>query len=180
MKVADFMSRDVISVTPDAPILEAARLMGEHNISGLPVINSQGALVGILSEHDLLRQHKRKGEAQDQHWLQLMLKNNGRTFEERGFAERKVVNVMTPDPVTVAPNTSLDEACGVIETLGVKRLPVVENGKLVGIIARTDLVRALTRALKGGRTVGDVSVKQHIEQLERQAWRERARLSKPF
>jgi len=180
MKVADFMSRNVITVGPEAPILEAAKLMGEHSIGGLPVIDSQGALVGIVSEHDLLRQRKRKGEAQDQHWLQSMLKNKGRTFEEHGFADRKVANVMTPDPATIAPTSSLDEACRVIEKLGVKRLPVVEGGELVGIIARADLVRALTRTLHGGRIAGDVSVKQRMDELERQVLRERARVFKPF
>ena len=180
MKVADFMSPGVISVVQDAPILEAARLMVEHKISGLPVIDSRGSLVGIVSEHDLLRRRKEEGGVQDQHWLQLMLKNKSPGSEDGDFGERTVADVMTSDPVTVAPDSSLDEACRVIEKLGVKRLPVVEEGKLVGIIARADLVRALTRTLKGGRTTGDVSVKQRMEELERQVWRERARVSKPF
>lgn len=180
MKVADFMSQNVIAIAEEAPIREAAALMMEHHISGLPVINAKGAVVGIVSEHDLLRRCEKEGRVQDQHWLELMLKHTGRASENYGLAERKVADIMTPEPATVAPTSSLDEACRLIEQLGVKRLPVVEDGTLVGIIARADLVRALTCALKDGRNAGDVSVKQHMDELERQVWRERARLSKPF
>jgi CBS domain-containing protein len=180
MKVADFMSRSVISVAQDVPILEAAKLMVEHKISGLPVINSEGGVVGIVSEHDLLRRSKNSGRMQVQHWLQLILNHDGRTSDDRTFAGRKVADVMTLDPVTVAATSSLDEACRVIEKLGVKRLPVVEDGKLVGIVARADLVRALIHTLNGVRTASDVSINQHVEQLERQVLRERARASKPF
>jgi CBS domain-containing protein len=179
MKVADFMSRHVISVTRDTPILEAAKLMVENKISGLPVVNSQGAVVGIVSAHDLLRERKKDAEVQDQHWLQVILRHKERTSEDHGVSERAVADVMTPDPVTVAPTSSLDEACRLIEKLAVKRLPVVEEGKLVGIIARADLVRALPRALSG-QAAGDVSVRQRMDELERQVWRERARVSKPF
>jgi len=179
MKVADFMSRNVISVAQGAPILEAARLMVENKISGLPVINSQGIVVGIVSEHDLLRERKKDAETQNEHWLQLLLQHKERTFEDHGLSQRAVADVMTPHPVTVAPTSSLDAACRLIERLGVKRLPVVEDGKLVGIIARADLVRALTRALSG-QTARDVSVRQRMDELERQVWRERARVSKPF
>jgi CBS domain-containing protein len=179
MKVADFMSRNVISVAQDAPILEAARLMVENKISGLPVTNSHGTVVGIVSEHDLLRERKKDAAPQNKHWLQLLLQHKERTFEDQGLSQRTVADVMTPNPFTVAPTSSLDEACHLIEQLGVKRLPVVEDGKLVGIIARADLVRVLTRTLSG-QTARDVSVKQRMDELERQVWRERARVSKPF
>jgi CBS domain-containing protein len=183
MNVAEFMSRNVISVVQETPILEAARLMIQHSISGLPVIDRNGSVVGIVSERDLLRRRKEDGGVQDQHWLEMMLKYAGHPPRDHGFAERKVADVMTPDPVTVAPASSLDEACRLIEQLGVKRLPVVEDGKLVGIIARSDLVRALTHALTVRPTagnVGDVSVKQRMDELERRVLRERARALEPF
>jgi CBS domain-containing protein len=180
MKVADFMSRNVISVTQGAPILEAAKLMIEHNISGLPVINSNGNVIGIVSARDLLRRCKKDRGVQDQHWLEVMIKHGGHPREEDSFADRKVVDVMTPDPATIAPTSSLDEASRAIERLGVKRLPVLEDGKLVGIIARSDLVRALTRALTDGQIASDVSVKQRMDELERRVLRERARALEPF
>jgi len=180
MNVADFMSRKVVAVTADTPIREAAALMIEHNISGLPVIDTKGAVAGIVSEHDLLRRRTKDDKAEKLNWLELMLNHTGRTSENHGLAERKVADVMTRDPATVAPTSSLEEACRVIEKLGVKRLPVVEDGKLVGIIARADLVRALTHTLSRGRGAGDISVKQRMDELERQVLREHARLSKPF
>ena len=179
MKVADFMSRKVISVAQETPILDAARLMIQHGISGLPVIDSNDRVVGIVSEHDLLRRRTKDGSVLDQHWLEVMLKG-GHPPEDDGFAERKVADVMTPEPATIAPTSSLDEACRAIEKLGIKRLPVVEGGKLVGIIARSDLVRALTRALSGGQIAGDISVKQRMDELEWRVLRERTRALEPF
>jgi len=89
---------------------------------------------------------------------------------------------MTPSPITVAPNSSLGEACRIIEERGVKRLPVVENGKLVGIIARADLVRALAQTADSTApaTVRDESVNGRLRELERQILRNRVRGPKPF
>jgi CBS domain-containing protein len=179
MKVADFMSRDVVSVAPEMPILRAAELMIHHHISGLPVIDAEGRVVGIVSEPDLLRPRKADGDAQSQRWLEAMLKHEVPP-EGDEFAGRKVGDVMTPDPATIAPNASLDQACHAIQKLGVKRLPVVDNGKLVGVIARSDLVRALARALKSTQIADDVSIKQRIDELERRILRQRARALEPF
>jgi predicted transcriptional regulator len=98
------------------------------------------------------------------------------------FHDRKVNEVMTPNPATVAPASSLSEACRLIEDLGVKRLPVVKDGKLVGIIARADLVRALAQAVRRDAvaTTRDVSMDERLRALERQIWRDRARGSKPL
>ena len=177
--VRDVMTRRVISVTPESPIIEAAKLMVEHSISGLPVVDPQGRVVGIVGEHDLLRE--REGEARRApRLLQLMINAAELPRPPGRFDGRKVKEVMTPNPVTVGPNSSVGEACRLIENLGIKRLPVVENGKLVGVIARADLVRALAQG--DGRTIAasDVSLLERLSELQRRNWRDQERGRKLF
>jgi len=181
MNVSDYMTRRVVSVAPDTSLIVAAKLMLDHKISGLPVVDADGHVVGIVSEHDLLRQ--RDGDHQQRpHWLQLMTESAGLNGERTQFRERKVSEVMTPTPVTIGANSSLEDACRLIEERGIKRLPVVLNGKLVGIIARADLVGALAKTMAVGGPAGapDVSVQEQLRELERQMWRNRARIRKPF
>jgi CBS domain-containing protein len=180
MTVRDFMTRRVVTVAPDAPALVAAKLMLEHTISGLPVVDAEQHVVGIVSEHDLLRQPD--GGKRKPHWLQLMVEERGLAGETAGFRDRKVDDVMTPNPMMITASSSLEEACRLIADYGIKRLPVVENGKLVGIIARADLVRALAQARQKVRvtTIPDVSVEERQRQLEREIWRTRMRVTKPF
>ncbi len=184
MTVAAFMTRRVITVTPEASLAEAAKLMLDHKISGLPVVDAAGHVIGIVSEHDLLRR-RQGGEGakaeQRPHWLRLLSETAGPAGEMTQFHTRTVNDVMTLNPVTVAANASLRAASRLIEQRGFKRLPVVENGKLVGIIARADLVRALAFGRNGvAATTPDVSVTERLGELERQNWRNRARVMKPF
>jgi CBS domain-containing protein len=180
MIVADFMTRQVITVAPDSPVLAAAKLMLEHKVSGLPVVDTAGHLVGIVSEHDLLR--RRDGGMRRPHWLQLMTERPGLAGELSQFQERKVSEVMTPDPLTVAATASLEVACRLIEDRGIKRLPVIQDDRLVGIIARADLVRALAKTMQSAAPVStpDVSVDERLRELERQIWHSHARVRKPF
>lgn len=176
------MTRRVMAVTPDTPILAAARLMLEHKISGLPVVDAAGRVVGILSEHDLLRRRGDGECAQGSRWLELMIEPVGLAEESAEFHGRKVGEVMTRNPVTVNAASPLKEACRLIEDRGIKRLPVVQDGELVGIIARADLVRALAQSIERAvpAPTPDVSVNKRLAELERQMWRSRARSPRPF
>jgi CBS domain-containing protein len=182
MMVGEFMTRRVITIAPDSSIIEAAKLMLEHKVSGLPVIDAAHHVVGIVSEHDLLRRRESDKGKQQSHWLQLMIEGAGLTDESARFHEQSVNEVMTANPITVAPTSSLGEACRLIEERGMKRLPVVQNGKLVGIIARADLVRAFAQAVARatGTTKRDDSIDDRLRELERQIWRNRVRGPKPF
>jgi CBS domain-containing protein len=182
MIVRDFMTRQVVSIAPDASVVEAARLMLEHQVSGLPVVDAAHHVAGVVSEHDLLRRRESDKDKKQSHWLQLMIDRARFADESARFHDRKVEEVMTPNPVTVAPSSSLGEACRLIEERGIKRLPVVQNGELVGIIARADLVRAFSQAVASvtGTTIRDDSIDDRLRELERQIWRSRARGPKPF
>jgi CBS domain-containing protein len=147
MLVKDFMTRRVVTVMPDNSTLDAARLMLQHKISGLPVVDAEGCLIGIVSEHDLLRRGKNEIQAERPHWLQLMIARTSLGVNAANFHVRKVSDVMTSDPVTVVETTPLEEAGHLIEEHGFKRLPVVRDSRLVGIIARADFVRALAHAI---------------------------------
>ena len=175
------MTRRVITIAPDSSIIEAAKLMLEHKVSGLPVIDAAHHVVGIVSEHDLLRRRE-SDKGKQPHWLQLMIERAGLTDESAQFRQRKVNEVMTANPITVAPTSPLGEACRLIEERGIKRLPVVHNGELVGIIARADLVRAFAQTVESATatTMRDDSIDDRLRELERQIWRNRARGPKPF
>jgi CBS domain-containing protein len=143
MKVRDIMTPRVISVTPEAGILEAIRLMLQNHISGLPVIDQSGALVGVVTEGDFLRRSETGTERRRPRWLEF-LTGPGRLADEyvRTHA-RTVRDVMTPEPVTIAEDAALDAAVALMERLRIKRLPVVRGGEVVGIVSRANLLHAL-------------------------------------
>ena len=174
MKVKDFMTSQVVTVTPETSILDAARLMLDHKIGGLPVVNDGGRVVGIISEHDLLRDNV---QTKRTHWLRLMIDCVNLADESGRLHERKVSDVMTPDPVTITETASLEEAGRLIEENDIKRLPVVRDNKLVGIIARADMVRAIIRAagkIKDAAKRDEIANARLLE-LERQSFLHRAR-----
>lgn len=177
MKVKDFMTSQVVTVTPETSILDAARLMLEHKISGLPVVTDGGRVVGIISEHDLLRGGNSDVRTARSHWLRLMVERVNLADESARFQERMVREVMTPDPVTITEMASLEEAGRLIGVNDIKRLPVVRDNKLVGIIARADIVRAIIPA---ARKITDAAKRDEMTdarllELERQLFLHRAR-----
>jgi CBS domain-containing protein len=147
MKAADVMTREPTSVTPQTPVVEAARLMLQHRISGLPVTDAKGEVVGIVTEGDLLRRAETGTERHRSSWL-IFLVGPGRLAGDYASAHaRRVSEVMTSDVAVVAPPDELAVVVGLMEKHRIKRVPVVEKGKLVGIVSRADLVRALVQSL---------------------------------
>lgn len=145
MKAQDIMTRDVIAVQPDTPVHSIAAQMTEKRISGVPVVNAEGELLGIVSESDLLHRAELGTERKRKWWLSLfgdpdqMARDFAKTH---GF---KAQDVMTRSVVSVSEDTDIKEVANTLDTQRVKRLPVIRDGKLVGIITRSDLVRALSR-----------------------------------
>src|SRR5665213_4417987 len=147
MFAKDVMTTPAIAVLPSASILEAAKLMLSHHVSGLPVVSSEGAGVGIVSEGDFLRRGELGTERRRPRWVEF-LESPGKAAGEYSQAYgRKVGEVMTDTVRTTAPDTTLDEIVDTMNRFHVKRLPVVKDGALVGIVARSDLLRALSLVL---------------------------------
>lgn len=179
MKVKNFMTSEVVTVTPETSILDAARLMLDHQISGLPVVTDEGRVVGIISEHDLLRGGSNDVQSPLPHWLRLMIERANLADATARFQVRKVGDVMTPNPVTIAETASLEEAGRLIGDHDVKRLPVIRDGRLVGIIARADVVRAMIVAARKMTDAAnrDEMAAARLLELERQSFLHRARRS---
>ena len=143
MKVHDIMSPRVISVAPDASILEAIRLMLQNHISGLPVIDESGALVGVVTEGDFLRRAETGTERKRSRWLEFLVGPSRLADEYVHTHSRTVKDVMTTEAVTIAEDAALEEAVQLMESRRIKRLPVVRDGQVVGIVSRANLLHAL-------------------------------------
>ena len=141
MRVVDLMASDVISVRRETTLRDAARLMVEKGISGLPVTDEDGTLVGVVSEGDFLRKEVDRGDLMGRGLLGVLFDNRDSLAEAENVGE-----VMAENLFTVSPDATLVEAARTMTTHGVKRLPVVtREGKLVGVISRRDIVAAFTR-----------------------------------
>ena len=145
MKAADIMTEDLIQVTEDTPLKEVVRLMTAHSISGIPVVDAHNHLRGIISESDIIRR-KRKIHMPDYiQLLEAMLNEaDPDEFEHDigAMLKQPVREFMTRQIITVGRNTSLGEITRLMVEHNIKRLPVVEDGLLVGIVTRRDVIRA--------------------------------------
>ena len=145
----DLMTRDVATVHPEASLLDAVKLMARRHISGVPVVDDAGNIVGMMSEGDLVRWHEGLSERQAR-WLDMLAE--GQELAPAFLAgiqeqHRKVKSVMAPGAVTVTEDVPAREIAHLMFNKNIKRVPVVRGGKLVGIVARSDLIRALAEKL---------------------------------
>ncbi len=145
-KVGDVMTRQVVSAREDTPLKELARLMYEADVSGLPVVDADGRLVGIVSEADLLRAET-QGPPRRSRFLEWFIDRERLERIERRSQDQRAGDVMTRDVVTTGPDVSVREAAKLLLESGVKRLPVVDgSGRVVGIVSRHDLLSPFLRA----------------------------------
>ena len=143
MRAHHIMTRDVITVTPHTSIEDAAKIMLRTHISGLPVLDDSGKLVGIVSQSDFLRRSEIGTGRKRPAWLQFLTGPGTAASDfvrERG---RKVKDVMTEDPVTVSEETSLEDIVRLMEKKGIKRLPVIGDKGMIGIVTRSNLLQAV-------------------------------------
>lgn len=181
MNVSDIMTKPVISVTPETPIGEVGRLMLQHRISGLPVVDRQGSVVGIVTEGDLLRRVETGTQRRHAHWVELLIAP-GRLAREYALANaRRAGEVMSTEVVSVTPQAALDDVVALMERHHIKRVPVIDGGRLVGIVSRANMVRALlhnlakTAALAAGKGAGDDDIRGRIlAEIAKQPWGPRA------
>ncbi len=175
MNVSDVMTRDVVSVQADATVLDACKLMLENRVSGLPVVDSTGRLVGIITERDFLRSARAQRGGQPR-WLELI--TNHKTVDVLGrLRDARVEQIMTPNPVTTSEDAPVEDVLTKMEAYSIKRLPVMLGTQLVGIVSRSDLLRGLVRSL---RKVSEVTseeavTRQRLTTLERDYWLRHAR-----
>lgn len=169
MKVEEIMTRDVITVTPETPVHKAARLMVDHEVSGLPVLDGAGALVGVISEGDLiLRQKSRPRES----WWRSFFHDPERLAREyQKAAGTTVGEVMTRAVVSVNPVLPIESAAGILDSRGIRRLPVTVDGRLVGILSRGDLVKAVAMAIPQGVSRSDAELITEMRaRMSRESW----------
>lgn len=173
MKADDVMHRAVVSVRDEATILEAAELLLQNEISGLPVVDAEGNLVGVVTERDFLRQ-PRAAKTRPR-WSQILLRPALTADEHSRLQALKVKEVMTANAITVGENTPLEEVLRLMEEHQIKRVPVVRNGRLVGIIARADMLRAMVPLIRRSSLglKNDVALSTRLIDLEKRFWTHR-------
>ena len=173
MKAKDVMTHSVVSVEPSATVLQAVRLMLQNEISGLPVVDSAGRLVGIVTEGDLLRRAETGTERRRPRWLEILV-GPGRLADEYTRTHgRRVDEVMTSDTVTVTEDVPLEEVVRLIEKRRIKRVPVVRGHQVVGIVSRANLLHALAATAHelAPATASDGTIRDQLfAELQKQSW----------
>jgi CBS domain-containing protein len=173
MKAADIMTLGAATIRPDASIAQAAQLMLQYRISGLPVVDAAGDLVGIVTEGDLLRRAESGTEQRRPRWLEFLLGPGKLADEYVHTHSRRVEDVMSRDPITVSPETPVSDVVEQMERQGIKRIPVAREGKVVGIISRANLLRGLARLADEAPEfiASDNVIRERIlSELSRQSW----------
>ena len=149
LRAHHIMSRRVLTIRPEAPVADAVKLMLEHHISGLPVVDAAGNLVGILCESDFLRRSEIGTEHEPNRLLSMLLGTEwvaGEFVKEHG---RRVEQVMTRQPVTASEQAQLDEVADMMERRHTSHIPVMRDDRIVGIITRSDFLSAVAGPLTG-------------------------------
>ena len=169
-RVEEIMTRDVIAVAPGASIHSAAQLLADHGISGVVVVDEEGAVVGILSEGDLIVRQRPRSQLS---WWRLFFQDGERLAREYQKAVgTTVAEVMTRTVISVGPEAPIEVAATLLEQHRIRRLPVMDDGRLVGVVSRGDLVKALAAATPAAATaLSDAQLVREMKtRIDREAW----------
>lgn len=173
MNARDVMTSTIFSVQPNATILQAARQMLQHHISGLPVIDRTGELIGILSEGDFLRRRETATERRHSRWLEFLM-GPGRLAAEYSHSHgSKVAEVMTADVYTVTEDTTLEDIVELMERRRIKRVPVMRGKKIVGMVTRSNLMHAMVSLAHAEQksTKDDASIREALlTEMQKESW----------
>lgn len=173
MKASDIMTTTLVTVTPDTSVSDVAAILLENRISGVPVVDPAGRPVGIVSEGDLLRRAEAGTGHERSWWLKLLMGREGLAAEFVKEHARQVADVMTRELVTATPDTPVAEIASLLERHRIKRVPVVKDGRLVGIVSRANLLHALAtlRRQTPANPVTDAELRTAITaRLESEPW----------
>jgi len=143
MRAMDVMTRDVITVGPNTSISEIAELFLRRRISGVPVVDGNGKLLGLVSEGDLVRRVETGTDPRYSWWLDLLTESSERAASYAKTRGKKAQDVMTTNVVTATETTALRDIAGLMERHRIKRVPIVRDGKIVGIVSRANLIQGL-------------------------------------
>jgi CBS domain-containing protein len=173
MKVADVMSRGVISVLPQVTVDQAATIMLHAEIGGLPVVNNEGRLIGIVTETDFLRRAELGTAREKPRWIDVLFAPGKAADQFVRAHGRKVADIMSSPVHSVTEETALADAVDLMERHRINRLPVVHEDKPVGIVARSDLMRAIVEQHRSEKDSGRTDAQLRAEiiaKLKAQPW----------
>jgi CBS domain-containing protein len=173
MNAADVMTRNIATIGPEATVAEAAELMTQHDVSALPVVDAHKQLVGIISEADLIRREEIGTQINHTWWIEAMIPAATRAAEFAKSHGKRVNEVMSQEVITATEDTPLAKIAGILEHHRIKRVPIVHDNKLVGIVSRANLIQALASAALVPAVVhdGDRRIRKHLlSRLEEQSW----------
>ncbi len=173
MKAQEIMTRDVVSVLPNTKVRDIATLMSERHVSGVPVVAADGQLLGLVSQSDLLHRAELGTERKRKAWLSLFADPDTMAREYSKSHGIEAHDVMSRPVVSVKADADLQEVADVLESHRIKRVAVLDGGKLVGIVSRGDLVRALStlQTVKTDRVLADGALQEALmAKIRQQSW----------
>jgi CBS domain-containing protein len=172
MKAMDVMVRDVVTIGPDADMAEALKLLADNDVSALPVVDDEGHVIGILSEADFL-EHEEFDGAKRHVWLEAFTPSHTLAHHYTKAHGRKVSELMSTDVISVAEDTPVGEIAARLERHRIKRVPVLRDGRLVGVVSRGHLIQALASSVLTARpeVESDRTIRADIlAELDEQSW----------
>jgi CBS domain-containing protein len=176
MRAMDVMTNEVITVDENASVQSVAKLMAKYGISAVPVVNKDNRVIGMVSEGDLLHRAETGTERRRSWWLEMLSSTNQLAGDYIKSHSGKVKDVMTRDVISVTDTTPVADIAVLLETNRIKRVPVLRDGKLVGIVSRANLVRALAMTVNepaSGDETDDRTIRDKLlAELKAQKWAE--------